>query len=483
MFRLLILFVLLVTLAGAVTNQDILERASRLSKSTKSSELFRAYNDYKNLYLRALMKGNNDLKETALDGIVQTGQKLHIDVKEYEKALDTLGGAKKQYALKPVETPAPKLTTKTLTINSLNKLVSANWNDDALILNFDKELQSDQVQYYTSYDKRGHRYHYTFDIDGVQLVQNQNLSKQGVSHIQLQQLNSKTVRLVFENQKKININFALSSSILTINLISNSFAKPTKTIINAVEKTKTEVVEDDASAFDDKYSKKVNRNKIIVIDPGHGGKDSGAIGYKHYYEKDLVLDISRDLYKILKARGYRVYMTRDHDNFIKLKERTAMANRKDADLFISIHANAVCSSKVEDACGIETYFLSPSRSKRATNVAMMENSSELEDMNSYGKSTYLKFTTNMNRIASNKLAIDLQRGMLSNLRKYHTHVVDAGVREGPFWVLVGAQMPAVLVEVGFITNPEESSKLKSNSYQKNLAYGIASGVASYFSHN
>ena len=186
---------------------------------------------------------------------------------------------------------------------------------------------------------------------------------------------------------------------------------------------------------------------------------------------------------MLVGRGYKVYMTRDNDTFIELKERTAMANRKDADLFISIHANAVSSSSADKACGIETYFLSPSRSSRATRVAAMENSTDISEMSNYGKSTFLSFTTNLNRIASNKLAIDVQKGLLGNLRKYHKDVIDAGVREGPFWVLVGAQMPAILVEIGFITNPEESQQLADKTYESDMACGIANGVDRYFINN
>ncbi len=464
MFRFFSSLFLLVCLLGATTNQDVLKRAEGLAKSSKSNDLFMAYNDYKNLYLRSIMKGDESLKVKSLNGIVVTGKKLHIDVSEYSQELRELNPYNKYETLKNTK----KAPVKSVSLSSISKIESVKWDDDDLVLGFDDDLKSDQVKYFVLHDKKHNRYRYVFDIKSSYISKSRVLTKRGISRIKLNQFNPKTVRLVFENRDKLNLHFSVDKSDLTISLLlkeEKSFTPTTKVVT-----TRTKASE-------------VHRNKVIVIDPGHGGKDSGAIGYRHYYEKNLVLSIGKELAAILKKRGYKVYMTRDRDIFIKLKERTAYANRKDADLFISIHANAICSSKAEKACGIETYFLSPSRSKRATSVAELENSSDLSDMNGYGKSTFLKFTTNLNRIASNKLAIDLQRGMLGNLRKHHKGVVDAGVREGPFWVLVGAQMPAVLVEVGFITNPEEARKLVDKTYERHLAYGIANGVESYFINN
>ncbi len=171
-------------------------------------------------------------------------------------------------------------------------------------------------------------------------------------------------------------------------------------------------------------------------------------------------------------------MTRNRDKFVKLSKRTQYANRKKADIFISIHANAVGKKNAHKVHGIECYFLSPSRSSRAESIAAKENSADLSEMNRYGKNTFLKFLNHHKILASNKLAIDLQRGMLGSLRKYK--VKDGGVREGPFWVLVGAQMPAVLVEVGFITHPKEAKRLVDPKYRKTMALGLANGIERYF---
>ena len=462
MFRSLLSLLLLACLLGAATNQDILKRADALARSGKTNDLFRAYNDYKNLYLRSIMKGDESLKVKSLNGIVVTGKKLHIDVSEYSQELRESNSNKKY------KTSDGKASNKvkSVSLKSMSKIESVKWDGNDLILSFNNDLSGDQIKYFVLHDKKHNRYRYVFDIDSSFISQSKVLTKRGVSRIKLNQFNSKTVRLVFEDRDKLNLHFNVEGSDLTISLLLKEEKQYTPKAVQSRPKVS-----------------KADKNKVIVIDPGHGGKDSGAIGYRHYYEKNLVLSIAKELTETLKKRGYKVYMTRDRDVFIKLKERTAYANRKDADLFISIHANAVCSSKAEKACGIETYFLSPSRSKRATSVAELENSADLSDMNGYGKSTFLKFTTNLNRIASNKLAIDLQRGMLGNLRKHYKDVVDAGVREGPFWVLVGAQMPAVLVEVGFITNPKEAKMLVNKTYSKHLAHGIANGVERYFINN
>jgi N-acetylmuramoyl-L-alanine amidase len=226
----------------------------------------------------------------------------------------------------------------------------------------------------------------------------------------------------------------------------------------------------------------LDRNKTIVIDAGHGGKDPGAIGRHKEKEKIIVMDIASALKEILKSRGYRVHMTRDRDEFVKLSHRTQFANKRNADIFVSIHANAVAKANADSAHGIECYYLSNSRSSRAKKVAAKENSADLSDMNFYGKESFLNTLNKHNIVASNKLAIDLQRGMLGSLGGY-SNVHDGGVREGPFWVLVGAQMPSVLVEVGFISHPTESKRLVDRRYQKSLATGLANGVERYFLNN
>ncbi len=198
-------------------------------------------------------------------------------------------------------------------------------------------------------------------------------------------------------------------------------------------------------------------------------------------EKVAVLQIAKYVKYYLEKYGYKVYLTRSGDYFITLKNRTHFANVKKADLFISIHCN-IAPTHVYGPHGIETYFLSPTRSKRAIRVAKIENK-EIKGLNYLDQRVILKFLNKDRIIESNKLGIDVQAGMLSSLRSKFSNVKDGGVRPAPFWVLVGTQMPAILIETGFLTNPLESKRLFNPTYQKLLAKGIAIGVVNYFRKN
>lgn len=224
-------------------------------------------------------------------------------------------------------------------------------------------------------------------------------------------------------------------------------------------------------------------NKVIVIDAGHGGKDPGAVGPNGEKEKEAVYDISRYLYAILKARGYKVYFTRDDDTFIELRDRTAFANKKDAKIFVSIHANAAPGEAAKRARGIETYFLSPAKDEKAKRVASLENGNDMSDMDSSGKNVFLDVFNRGKIMLSHKLAIDVQRATKYQASSMYDDILDGGVREAPFWVLVGAQSAAILVEVGYISHPQESQRLFLSSYQQKLAMGIADGINSYFQNN
>jgi len=225
------------------------------------------------------------------------------------------------------------------------------------------------------------------------------------------------------------------------------------------------------------------RDKTIVIDAGHGGKDAGAIGYKQRMEKHLVLDLALQLGKELKSRGYKVFYTRQSDEFINLRDRTKVANDKNADLFISLHANAAPNeAKKLSMKGLETFFLSPDRSERSKNVAALENQSDMEEMDFYSKETFLNVFNREKIVLSNKVAIDVQSSMLKSVKKKYS-VEDGGVREAPFWVLVGATMPSVLIEVGYISNPEESDNMFNPQYQKHLVDGISDGIDQYYTNN
>ena len=462
------IFLLFATALLALSDSALLQRAQKELASKSKSDIFRAYNDYKNLYLRAIMNQDEALKIKALQGIVNSGNRLHIDVSAYQKELSSASKRSYKKPLPKVNKPSKQI--KKVKLKATNKLRLVYWKNGRLVLRFAKKLQKHQVNYFKLYDAKKNEYKYIFDIEASMLTHAQNLVKPGIKSIKLAQYKPNILRLVFKNDSVVKIRFKVSGNELIINAQGS---KRNKRQANSLHQQKAKKVTSPSY-------KSGMQHKTIVIDPGHGGKDPGASGYRHYREKSVVLGIAKYLRDYLKKRGYRVYMTRSGDYFIKLRKRTKFANKKKADLFISIHANA---SKNRRAKGIETYFLSPSRSSRAEKVAAMENKADIDDMNYYGKQSFLKFMNNHKIIASNKLAIDLQQGMLLELRKFYKGVIDGGVREGPFWVLVGAQMPAVLIEVGFITNPTEAKRLVSKRYQRRIAKGIADGIERYFIKN
>jgi N-acetylmuramoyl-L-alanine amidase len=213
----------------------------------------------------------------------------------------------------------------------------------------------------------------------------------------------------------------------------------------------------------------------IVIDPGHGGHDPGTIGGKGLQEKDLVLDVSTRLARLLeKELGAEVIMTRTTDVFVPLEERTAIANTQKADLFLSVHANASRSSR---ASGIETYFLNFARSRHAETVAARENAiseGTLKDLQNLVKA----ITLNSKIDESRDFATSVQEAMVQGVRRTHT-VQDRGVHTAPFYVLIGANMPAVLAEIAFVSHPETERRLKAASYRDLLARSLYGGVKSY----
>ena len=219
---------------------------------------------------------------------------------------------------------------------------------------------------------------------------------------------------------------------------------------------------------------------LVVLDAGHGGHDSGALcGGKK--EKDLVLQITKKLYRELKSEGYQVYLTRNTDRFLKLGQRTRIADKKDAKVFISIHANAIANkSRFNQVEGVETYFLQKTRDARSQRIAARENASVLQGTDKLSKDVIIDSVLNGPKIIqSHKLAIDVQNNMMKKLNSEYKAVKNGGVRPAPFYVLVGASRPSILVEVGYITNDKERARLFTSGYQNEIVDGIVDGVGSY----
>lgn len=216
--------------------------------------------------------------------------------------------------------------------------------------------------------------------------------------------------------------------------------------------------------------------KRIVLDPGHGGKDPGCFLPGGIKEKDLVLDLAKILAKKIRREiGCEVSLTRSKDVFLSLEQRTAIANMRKADLFISLHINAHRSRKV---WGLETYFLNMATDEEAVMVAARENATSQKNISDL-QAILNDLILNTKIHESSRLAHEVQKGMVNHIKERYKRVRSLGVKQAPFYVLIGAQMPAILVETGFLTNATEKRRLLSKSYRRRMAEGITAGIRSY----
>jgi len=293
--------------------------------------------------------------------------------------------------------------------------------------------------------------------------------------------------------KEINTSIPVGDGILKT-VRASQFNKTTVRVVldlDEISDYQTFIFDDPARLVIDVYGKTRTADKPdvnfvkrrIVLDPGHGGHDPGAVGPKNLYEQDVVLDIALKLKKVLMEDPFNeVFLTRERDVFIPLEERTAMANRKNADLFVSIHANA---SPRREAKGIETYLLNWNDDEEAIRVAARENAISLKKMRAMNRQVDIVDVIKSDLIRENKrdesikLANYIQRSLISNLDSDTKHVLNLGVKQALFYVLFGAKMPSVLVEVSFISNPEEERLLSNDAYRTEIAKGIAKGLNTY----
>lgn len=530
-------FILVVLSLNTVAADDVsrLDAAKKALQSSDEIEQFRGYNECKTIYLRANLNKNTDLARDALSGIVKGGEVLGIDVAKYKAELAKLQPTPILAAtpvIKPVETAQkplifPKEYLKTpaaqpkeavnafLTPTSAqlfnltepikapveaspvkqHRLLDTKWKDAGLELLFDTPVDAKEIHLSKIIESEKQRFRYIIDIDSGKLSQEKLLERKNINKIRLGQYDAKTLRLVIEHSQAIAVKSVAGGSSVFIDLSLQALAKEPSTKPTPVPQAPAldlPPLPPLLGAFSSSIitlppltnvTPRDRSKKVIVIDPGHGGKDSGATG-NGYMEKNIVLEIGLELSEQLKAMGYTVYMTRSSDVFIELKDRTKFANDKMADLFLSIHANAIPKGADANAAyGLETYYLSPGRSERAMRVAALENSEDMGEMGAFGKLSFLNVLNTEKIIASNKLAIDIQKGVLNSLRRQFPNVKDNGAREAPFWVLVGAQMPAILLETGYISNPDESARIADSKYQKWMVEGMIDGVKHYFANN
>jgi N-acetylmuramoyl-L-alanine amidase len=251
--------------------------------------------------------------------------------------------------------------------------------------------------------------------------------------------------------------------------------------INVATKVDAKPAEDDVTIIPAKPTGNGDRSLVrslglklqrVIIDPGHGGHDTGTIGPSGYTEKDLVLDVSKRLKGLIeKEIGAEVILTRDDDRFIPLESRTAIANQHEGDLFISVHAN---SSRVRTVRGVETFFLNLTTSREALDIATRENAASehsIHELQDLSKKILLQDKVEESR--------ELARVMQKSLAGRKNSGVDRGVKQAPFIVLMGANMPSILTEISFISNPQEEKLLKDSDYRQSIAESLFAGVKSY----
>ncbi len=213
----------------------------------------------------------------------------------------------------------------------------------------------------------------------------------------------------------------------------------------------------------------------VILDPGHGGKDPGALGPAGLREKDVALRIARRVEQRLERAGLEVYLTRQRDEFLSLEERTRLANRMRGDLFVSIHANA---SRNRQTHGVETYLLDTRYDRQTARVAARENGTTVDALSEL-EFILASLTLSYNERFAARLAHHVHTSLARSLHGRWPDSRDLGVKRGPFLVLFQADMPSILVEVGFVSNRAEASRLRSDAFAERAAEGIARGILAH----
>ena len=292
-----------------------------------------------------------------------------------------------------------------------------------------------------------------------------------LSNVRAGQYTSDTVRVVVDIKSfKTYKIFSLNNPFRIIIDVRGRVAKATLPLIRPDNK--------DAKIASGALAKQLSLGvSRIVIDPGHGGHDFGAPGYiKGVYEKDVVLKIAKRLAKKIRKKLHcEVVMTRTSDRHLTLEERTAIANTKNADLFISIHTNAARNRK---AFGLETFFLNLATDNDAILVAARENATSTKNISDL-QAILSDLMQNAKINESTRLAIHVQESMHNHLKRRYSRIKNKGVKQAPFYVLLGAQMPAILIETAFISNSRECKRLISAKYQDRMCEAIVNGIQKY----
>jgi len=441
--------------------------------SCDTSSYNSAYKDYyanQQKYIESLVDGDKQKEINALKELVKCGKFLNFNVTEYEKKLNYLTSnttnthktATIKKTSKPLLKPAAKSKLPVYINHTESKYVKIQSLNPVIISIPNEKLKTFRLYKKNKYFKQ------VIDVKNARFKKGFFKKELNGVTLKIAQHDKNTVRIVFAAKKPFYFKYKVKNKLLYAFLNKKSYSKPIIPRFTSAPKkpTQKDIIQKVLANL---------RKKIIIIDPGHGGKDPGGIGIGRAYEKRAVLQIAKYIKYYLNKYGlYRVYLTRSKDVFLTLKQRTRYAINKKANLFVSIHCN-IAPKHLTSPHGIETYYLSPTRDKKALRVANLENKSFKQIKNSELQSIVF----NMHKKDSAFFGKEVQYNLIKTLKKRYSYIKDGGVRPAPFWVLVGTQVPAILIETGYLTNPREVKRLFSPTYQRYLAKGIANGIYNY----
>ncbi|KKP24707.1 MAG: N-acetylmuramoyl-L-alanine amidase [candidate division TM6 bacterium GW2011_GWF2_28_16] len=287
----------------------------------------------------------------------------------------------------------------------------------------------------------------------------------------------KSVELSYSSIPSPRVILTIIFSVTDILIRWSKLEDPSRLVIDFFRKNELEKLQNRGKGIlqAQNFEQKNNKDFRILVDAGHGGSDFGAQGFFLLKEKDLTLDIARRVHNELKKNGFNVYLTRNDDQTLTLKERNELAGQLNADLFVSIHVNAVPS--VSDASGLESYFLNPqdllAKKRRGGFLFIFEPKDKK-------LAKFANEALKNNIDLSEKLASNIHMGMINFLNdKKVSNVIDKGVKKNDFRLLLRSEVPATLIEVGFVTNKKEAKRLSSPVYRQMLAIGIFNGIEKY----
>lgn len=423
----------------------------------------------------------------AEDGEKGTGVKKSAEKKQKSKKKKSVKTPKKaaKVAVKPVEKPQ----TAPAQLTEVRHWSTPDYTRIAVTLSHEAPFEKHEI---AKSPGSGVLSRIFFDVNGAKLTpgaKDLTIGDGLLKSVRVAQYKADTVRVVLdvENIRDYKI-FTFSDPFriivdvkgerpTEISAASTSISSAPQPVLQPSRENQPELKKDLALAKPPSRQR-IRQNKIrrIVVDPGHGGKDPGAVGLSGLQEKDVVLSIGLLVAKKLKDEmGIDVVMTRSTDVFIELQERTAIANQVGADLFLSVHVNAALNRK---ASGIETYYLNLAKTEKAAQLAARENGTSLEKV-SLLQAVLFDLMANYKLNDSAHLADEVQKALYKRISGIEPSVKNLGVKQGPFYVLVGATMPSILVESAFISNPQEEAKLSDPRYLEQTAEGIVDGVEAY----